>query len=133
MSFTYNLGSSSSTEVLVAKVRLHIGDTVQGTGVRPDGSNITDEEIEALLTTNEDDVESTVADLADILARHWANTVDVTTGPRRESLSQASKRWRDIADEMRASGTAGSGTSFSFAPDRTDGYSAYADDRTEYT
>ena len=133
MAFTYDLASSDADELLISRVRLELGDTVEGTGVKPDGSNISDEEISLILDASDDDVMSTVVSLADILARHWANTVDVTTGPRREALSQASKRWRDIADDMRASGEAGAGTSFSFTPDRADGFSAYADDRTEYT
>lgn len=133
MSFTYNLSSSDADELLISRVRLELGDTVEDSGVKPDGFNISDEEISLILDASDDDVMSTVTSLADIMARHWANTVDVTTGPRREALSQASKRWRDIADEMRASGEAKAGTFFSFAPDRTDGYSAYADDTTEYT
>ena len=87
MTWTYDLSTD------VGKVRLRIGDTTSGTGILPDGSNLSDEEIGVVLDDNDDDIEATVADLAQIMAQRWATAVDVAVGPRRESLSQASKRW----------------------------------------
>ncbi len=50
MTFTYS-GTALSTDL--AKVRLAIGDTSNstGAGVRPDGSNFTDEELAVFITT----------------------------------------------------------------------------------
>jgi hypothetical protein len=46
MAFTY-LGTLATN---LDKVRFYIGDTVSGTGVKPDGSNFTDAEINGVLT-----------------------------------------------------------------------------------
>ena len=70
---------------------------------------------------------STVADLAQIMAQRWATAVDVAVGPRRESLSQASKRWAELAAGLRASGDVGAGGPFAYTPKRDDGYVEFAE------
>ena len=54
MSFTYYLSSTNATTAALARVRLEIGDTVEGAGVLPDGGNLTDEEITVYLTDHAD-------------------------------------------------------------------------------
>ena len=63
--------------------------------------------VQSMTNTNTCDVAATVAELCQILARRWANAVDVTAGPRRESLSQAAKRWADLAREFGSAGATG--------------------------
>ncbi|MCB0070683.1 MAG: hypothetical protein KDE20_04460 [Caldilineaceae bacterium] len=121
MTWTYDLSTD------VGKVRLRIGDTTSGTGILPDGSNLSDEEIGVVLDDNDDDIEATVADLAQIMAQRWATAVDVAVGPRRESLSQASKRWAELAAGLRASGDVGAGGPFAYTPKRDDGYVEFAE------
>lgn len=128
MSFTYNL-TSSGTSLLVSKVRMHLGDNVLDEGVLPSGSNLEDEEIEALLTEYSDDVGQTVGACCAMLARRWANAADISVGPRRENLSQISKRWAEMGDKLNPSHA-----SFSIGAQRSDGYADYADDDdSEYT
>lgn len=123
MSFSYILGSSDATMAAIARVRLEIGDTTEGAGVLPDGSNFSNEEIAVYLTTYASDVPQAVNALAGVLARRWATVADVTVGPRSESLSQVSKAWAAIADKL---GGSEAGSVFSMAPTRVDGYSENA-------
>jgi hypothetical protein len=44
MPITYNL-SGSGTVLTISQLRLTIGDTTDGVGVKPDGTNFTDAEI----------------------------------------------------------------------------------------
>lgn len=126
---TYNLGSTDTTVVLISRVRFELGDTVYGSGVLPDGSNLTDAEIQTVLEANGNDVAKTVAALAATLARRWANQADVAVGPRKESLSQVSERWQTLARESQALPPAG----FSVGLSRVDGYSEAAASSDEYS
>ena len=99
MTFTYNLASTDSTLLAISKVRLELGDTVLNAGVRPDGSNLLDEEIQIWLTEESDDVSQTVARAAAALANIWTNVANITVGPRREELGSVAKAWADRASE----------------------------------
>jgi hypothetical protein len=66
MTFTNTLSTDTG------KVRLYIGDDVSGTGVLPDGSNFSDEQIAIFLSDNGSNINSAVAALADNLAYRWA-------------------------------------------------------------
>ena len=124
MSFTYDISSSNPTQAAISRVRLEIGDTVQGAGVLPDGGNLTDEEITVYLTRCNNDVDQTVSFLAGVLARRWATVADVSVGPRSESLSQVAKAWERQASLLAGGEAYGA---FSMSPTRTDGYSEAAD------
>lgn len=99
MTFTYNLASGDATIVRISKVRLELGDTVANAGVRPDGSNLTDEELTIWLTDEENDISQTVARAAAALANIWTNVANITVGPRREELGSVAKAWADRASE----------------------------------
>jgi hypothetical protein len=99
MSFTYNLASPDANIVLISKVRLELGDNVANSGVRPDGSNLTDEEIQVWLTDESNDISQTVARAAAALANVWTNVANITVGPRREELGSVAKAWADRARE----------------------------------
>lgn len=119
MTFTYVLATD------VGKVRLEISDTssTTGAGVKPDGTNLTDEEIQIWLT-REGTVMSAAAAACEALARAWARVADVGVGPRRESLGQVATAWANQAKTLRQQYSGG----FSASLDRTDGYSAHADE-----
>ncbi len=97
MAFTYNLSTD------IGKLRLEIGDTsmFEGKGVKPDGSFITDEELQILLT-REGAVGRAAAAACEVLARMYARFVNVTVGPRSEQLSQAGAAYAAQAKELRA-------------------------------
>lgn len=123
MTFSYDLADADETIVLISKVRLEIGDTVSGVGVKPDGSNISDEEITVWLDDEDNSVMKVVARACDALARMWALVADTTVGPRRESFSQISARWQKQADALKEAFGIHSGSAFSAAVKRVDGYS----------
>lgn len=122
MGFSYALNSSNEQDRAVAAVRLAIGDTSPEEGVRADGCNLSDEEILHFLERAGGNQDSAVLAIADMLAMSWARAVDVTVGPRKESLSQAAERWQKMADAMRGRGVTTTGASgaasFAFVPRR---------------
>lgn len=127
MAFTYSLDDTGDN-LLVAKVRFEIGDTVEGSGILPSGANLSNEEILYYLDLYSDDVMQTAGALCSVLSRHWANAADITVGPRREQLSQISQQWSDRAEELNPRHA-----SFAIGVQRDDGYSDNAESESEYT
>lgn len=84
------------------KVRFHIDDTVENSGVKPGGGNYQDAEINALLTANSNDIDRTITMLFQQLAASWARYVDTQVGDRRESLSQVAKQYRNLAQKWQS-------------------------------
>ena len=88
MSFTYD------PTTLVGKVRFQIGDYKNadlepGTGVRPDGNNFSDEEIQFYLDQNDGDVIGAAHDLLVVLATEYATrATSVMLGPFSESYKE---------------------------------------------
>ncbi len=117
MAFTYD--ATVSTDL--AKVRLAIGDTVSGTGVKPDGTNFTDAELNAMITA-EGTWGRAAAAACETLAATWARAVDIALGPRKESLSQVSKAYADQSKQLR-SRYGGTGRMYVAGVIRKDGYS----------
>jgi hypothetical protein len=117
VTFSYTLTAD------VGKVRLEIGDTVSGSGVRSSGANLTDEEIQVWLDAEDDDVMLAAARACEMLARDWAKAASIQLGPRREQLSDVAKAWERQAQALRdqyGSGSIGSGIQSGF-------YQGYAD------
>lgn len=100
MSFTYDLTTD------IGKVRLALGDTTDGSGPRPDGSNFEDEELDTFLVLEDDDVELATARALEVLAIQWASRADLQVGPRKESLSQIAARYGEQAKAIRERRTA---------------------------
>lgn len=103
MTFTYDL-TATGDNLNISKVRLEIGDTVEDSGVLPDGANLDDTEIQLYLDATSDDIGQTVSAICNMLARRWATVVDVAVGPRRESLSKVSEQWAARAKTPSAGG-----------------------------
>lgn len=100
MAFTYSLSTDAG------KVRLELGDTVDATvspgqGVRPNGANLTDDEIAYLLAQEENHVMKAVARGCEMLARQWAAAVDLSIGPRSERFDTVSAKWAARAEALR--------------------------------
>ncbi len=119
--FTYDL-SATGNDLLVSKVRLAIGDSNEGVGVRPDGSNFSDEEILIALGDAGDNVNIASSIICNWLATAFAQVADLRVGPRSESLSDISKAYKTRADEL-AGGSATSRMTYSLGVIRKDGYS----------
>ena len=117
MSFSYDLTSS------IGLVKLEIGDVSESAGVKPDGSAFSDEELTAILSGEGDVVGRAAARCCEILARTYARFVDVTAGPRKESLSQAATAYRQQAEALREQyGYGSAATSGILAAGRDDGF-----------
>ncbi len=101
--FTYNLGSSDETIARIAEVRLEIGDTQQNAGVKPDGTNFTDQEIEHWLSKADNDIDQTVALACRALSRLWTMVANTTSGPRKEELGKVADGWASRASELASS------------------------------
>ena len=94
MSFSYDL----TTDIGV--VRLELGDTTPDAGVKPDGTNLSNEELQVWLD-REGGVMLAVAAACEALARQWSAVTTISVGPKSETLSLISKAWADRASELR--------------------------------
>lgn len=121
MSFTYDF----AVDAAVSRVRLAIGDTVFGSGIKPDGTNFSDEEIRAILSETNDDIDAATYVFLKSLANMWGTYVDITIGPRKESLSDIAFHYAKRASEM-GKQTGLSAKSYSTLLSRVDGYSEAA-------
>ena len=100
MAFTYDLTTDTG------KVRLELGDTTAGAGIRPDGSNLQDEEI-AVWLSREGDVMRAVAAACEALSRQWSTIADTQSGPLSESAGAVAGKWAERGKALR--GTYGYG------------------------
>ncbi len=123
MTFTYDLSSSDETELAISKVRLELGDTDSTMGVRPSGSNLTDEEISIWLSEEEDHVMRATARACEALARMWATVANTTIGPRKEELGKVSAEWAKQGKSLRDTYGGTTSSAFSVGVVREDGYS----------
>jgi hypothetical protein len=94
MSFSYDV----TTDIGV--MRLELGDTTPGAGVKPDGGNFSNEELQVWLT-REGSVMCAVAAACEALARQWSASSDISVGPRSESASQVAEAWEKRAALLR--------------------------------
>ena len=108
----------------IGRVRLRIGDTIEGKGVFPDNRNFLDAEITALIVDEDNSWQRACAAAFEVLAASWADVPDIKIGPRTESSSKVALRYQSLAMRFRTQygGVAGAGTAFSVAFKRDDGY-----------
>lgn len=130
MGFTFDLSTDNGA------LRLEIGDTVAGAGVKPDGSNFDDAELQYLID-REGSVMRAAAAACEILARSWARVANISVGSRREDFGAVAEQWAKQAKTLREQygSASGSVTAFSVGVKRNDGYAAAGAtlDGTEYT
>lgn len=129
MSFSTDLATD------IGVLRALLGDDTDGAGVKPDGTNISDEFLQVLLN-REGSVDNAQAAGCEALSRWWAAYAgSLTTGPISESFQQ-SKAYADLAKSMRAQ-YGGGAISFAIDMTRSDGYHAnnpyVTAEHTEYT
>ena len=117
MSFSYD------TTTDIGKVRFAIGDVTSGAGIKPDGTNLSDEEIQ-LLVTREGSWGAAAAACCETLAVWYARVVTIAVGPRREDLGAIRQAYTDLAARLRLQyGGGGVAHGFSAGVVRVDGYS----------
>lgn len=125
MSFTYDL-TASGTALAVAEMRLELGDTTDGAGVRPGSANFSDEELLSFYGRNASNVLLGAAAAARANAAAYASKVSTQAGPLRKEWQQAAQAWRAQAAALEARATAGGAasiySSFSSGFRRQDGY-----------
>lgn len=118
MTFTYNGTLTTDLDY----IRFKIQDTVENSGIKPNGGNFTDEEIAGLLGI-ESTANRTIAAIYETLASIYANYVDSRMDIRDEKLSQKAARFTALAKQLREQyGFTVSSVSTSFVT-RVDGYS----------
>jgi len=96
--YTYDLDTT------IGKVRSKIGDTNFATdsGVRPDGTNFTDDEITVELNANNGEVARSAASLCDTLAIQWAGAGEtVNLGGYQISTIAKSLNYQKMASRLR--------------------------------
>lgn len=96
MAFTYNLSTD------IGRVRLAIGDTVNGSGPRANGSNFSDEEIGVYLTPALAAGYSygrAVSQLLRLLANEWTGKASVSIGDYSVQYAAVADNYRKAAAE----------------------------------
>lgn len=117
---------TTDTATDIGELRLELGDDTEGDGVKPDGANFTDEQLQVFLD-REGSVMRALAAACENLARRWSRVANITVGPRSEQLGQIAEQWRKRGEELRAQhGGAAIVGAFSVMPTRVDGYSVAA-------
>lgn len=97
MAFTY----TGNLDTDLDRVRFEIGDTVADAGVMPNGANIPDATINALIA-REGSWGAAAAAACEALARHWSKiAASQSVGGRSESNQQA-QNFRTMAQDLRA-------------------------------
>lgn len=119
MSFTYDLDTP------IGEVRLEIGDDDNSAdaGVKPNGTNFSDEEIQKALDNEGGIVLRAAARLCEILARRWAGAGEnVRIRDYQINTTEKAKYYAELAKELRAR-AGGAFAGGSVATTRVDGYS----------
>ena len=119
MSFTYDTATD------IGKVRFAIGDVTSGAGIKPDGTNFSDEELQLLLT-REGNWGAAAAACCETLSVWYARVVNISVGPRREDLGAIRQAYVDLAAQLRkqhGGGNLAQARGFSAGVVRVDGYS----------
>ena len=122
MPITYDL-STSGTALVISRIRLDIGDTVNGSGVRVDGGNFSDVELMDMYGREGSSQPSASAKACEVLAVEWARKGNTTAGPLRKEYASVSASYRALAKDFReTAGVGGAATAGAGIMRRADGY-----------
>ena len=117
---------TNDTDSDIGQVRLELGDDVDGDGVRPNGSNFTDAQLQVWLD-REGSVMCAAAAACEALARQWARVANIAVGQRKEDLGAVSDQWAKQAERLREQYGGGGSGGFSIGMVRADGYAEEAE------
>lgn len=103
MTFTYNLDSTNTQDVLISKIRLEAGDSAEAPwGLRTDGRNFHDEELLYFYDIESSSIGRAAAHAVEVAATEWGTVAaNMRIGEHWEAGNQASNL-RSRAKEMRA-------------------------------
>lgn len=96
MAFSYDDSLSTDRD----KVRFYIRDTTRDSGPLPNDANLSNDEIDGLVTA-EGSWQRAIAGAFEVLTAAWAGYADWQAGPRRESASQVAERYQKQAEAWR--------------------------------
>lgn len=120
MAFTYTSAPDSDN---VDFVRLRIGDAVENDGAKPDQTNFSDAEIEAVVTL-EGNKGKAAAFFAEALAALWAaNAGMVSMADYKEDYSNRAKYFADLGKMLRQQYGGSRTAATQIIPTRVDGFS----------
>jgi hypothetical protein len=117
MAFSYDLSTASG------QLRLQLGDTVYESGVRPDSTNLSDEELAVFLAREGQDVMRATAAACEALSVMWSVVANIAVGPRREELGAIAGQYARRAETLRQQYGGSTGSGFAVSWHRSDGYS----------
>ena len=101
MSFLFDLSNADYGVHRRSLLRLLIGDTVEGDGPRPNRANFQDDELDAFVLLEADNLDRAAARAIEALAAQWARYAgSYRLGPESEEMRQ-SAAFADRAKEMR--------------------------------
>ena len=96
----------------IGQVRFKLGDDIEGKGVLPEGANLHDDQITALLVEESGVVMRAVAAAAALVARRWAMACSTAAGPLKSEFQQIYAQWQQQATLLAAAhGQAGASAS----------------------
>ncbi len=102
MSFSFDLSNADYGGHRRSLLRLLIGDTVEGDGPQPNRANFQDDELDAFVLLEADNLDRAAARAIEALAAQWARYAgSYRLGPESEEMRQ-SAAFADRAKEMRA-------------------------------
>jgi hypothetical protein len=122
MAITYDITQTSGTVASISAVRFEIGDTVDGDGPKPDGSNFTDVEISYMYAQEGSSAAAAAARACEVLARSWARMANEQAGPLSKSYGNVAAQWDKQATRLRAELGGGRAPAFRVGVSRQDGY-----------
>lgn len=120
---------TNDTDSDIGLVRLEIGDDEDGDGVKPNGKNFTDAQIQVWLD-REGSVMCAAAAACEALARQWTRVANIAVGQRKEDSGETAAKWRAEAERLRSQYGGGGSGGFSIGMKRADGYAENAEDST---
>jgi hypothetical protein len=98
--FSYEINSTDANKVIVAKVRMEIGDSDPERGIKPNADNYTDSEILSIYDDEDQEIGRTAARIAEQMALAWSSVPRTMHGslfdPRhiRRNFDEMSRRLR---------------------------------------
>ena len=122
MAISYDLTVTSGSVVAISALRFEIGDTVDGDGPKPDGTNFTDVEISYMYAQEGNSAVAGAARACEVLARSWARMANEQAGPLSKDYSSVAAAWDKQALRLREQSGGGQPVAFRVGVSRQDGY-----------
>ncbi len=100
MAFTYDLEETGNL-LIIATLRLKVGDTIEDSGARPDGRNYSDAEILLAYSEENSDSGRACAFLYEALAAEWSQHATTWRLGHESESGKHAKEYRELAQTFR--------------------------------